>query len=364
MIRTLQRLLDVPPGLADPARVLVADVDLPPHKFSKIEELAGFQQAILRRASALPGVRSAAFVSTIPLDGRYQAVLSFLLPDRPPPPPGQGPEAEVVWATPGYLQTLGIPLLRGRNLEDTDDARSHKVVLVNEAFTRRYGEPRRIKSFLDNDDEWEIVGVIGDVHTQGLDQAPKPQIIVPFGQNPVPFMRLAARTSGSPMDLAPLLRTEVLTVDRDQPFAHPRTLASVVSESVGQRRFQMLLLSLFGAVAVILAALGIYGVMAYSVTQRSREFGIRMALGAQAGEVLRMVVARGLWLALLGVALGIPAALLLTKALGAALYEVSATDPLTFAAVAALVVCVAALASFLPARRATRVDPATPLRAE
>ncbi|HUJ27390.1 MAG TPA: FtsX-like permease family protein, partial [Myxococcales bacterium] len=193
----------------------------------------------------------------------------------------------------------------------------------------------------------------------------KPLIVIPSGEWPVQFMRLAVRAAGSnPLDLAAPLRTEVMAVDRDQPFNNPRTLQAVVSDSVGQRKFQMTLLTIFGAVALVLAALGIYGVMAYSVAQRAREFGIRMALGAQASEVLRMVVAGGLRLALVGVAIGVPAALLVTRALAAALYDVSATDPLTFAAVAFAVTAVAALASFLPARRAMRVDPATPLRAE
>lgn len=376
MIRTLQRLLSVPVGLADPARVLVADVDLPSSKYARDEQIVGFQQDLLRRASALPGVKAAAFASAVPLDGRWAAVLAFQLTDRPRPPPSESPDAEVVWATPGYLDALGIPLLRGRNLADTDTVKSQRVVLVNEAFARKHfggGDDalggalgRRLDHFLGEDkDAYEIAGVIGNVHTQGLDKDPQPQIVVPFAQFPVSFMRLAVRSTGPrPLELAPLLRTEVMSIDRDQPFAHPRTLAWVVSDSVGQRRFQMTLLTLFGAFALALAALGIYGVMAYSVAQRSREFGIRMALGAQASEVLRMVVGGGLRLALAGVAIGVPAALLVTRALKAALYQVSAGDPLTFAAVALAVTAVAALASFVPARRATRVDPATPLRAE
>jgi putative ABC transport system permease protein len=276
----------------------------------------------------------------------------------------------MVWASPGYLKALGIPLLRGRDISAGDMVPSQRVVLVNEAFVRKYfpgGDAigHHIDHFLGKDsDTYEIVGVIGDVHTAGLDKKPAPQIMMPNAGYPVPFMRMAVRASGRAMDLAAAVRTEVMSVDRDQPFAHPRTLQSIVDASVGQRRFQMLLLTLFGAVAVVLAALGIYGVIAYSVEQRSREFGIRMALGAQASEVLRMVVAGGLRLALAGVLLGLAGALALTKALGAALWQVSATDPLTYALVAALVLLVAAFASWVPARRVTRVDPMGPLRAE
>ncbi|HET7788297.1 MAG TPA: ABC transporter permease [Myxococcales bacterium] len=371
MIRTLQRLLDVPVGLADPARVLVADVDLPPQKYPRDDQVNAFQTEVLRRVQALPGVFSAALASNIPLDGRYFAILGFQIADQPRPPPGQGPEAETVWATPGYLKTLGIPLLSGRELASTDTAKSPRVVLVNEAFVRKYlpgGDAigKRLDHFQGKDeDAWEIVGVIGQVHTSGLDKAPEPQIVVPNAQSGVPFMRLAVRaSSGRPMDLAGLVRTEIAAVDRDQPFAHPRTLEWVVSQSVGQRRFQMLVLTIFGVVAVTLAALGIYGVIAYSVEQRAREFAIRMALGAQASAVMRMVVGGGLRLALIGVLLGLAGSLALTKAIGASLWQVSATDPLTFTLVAALVLAVAAFASWVPARRVTHVDPMGPLRAE
>jgi putative ABC transport system permease protein len=369
MIRTLGRLLDVQMGVADPARVLIADVDLPPQKYEKNESIVGFEEQVLRQVTTLPGVTAAAFASTIPLDGRYFAILGFEFVGQPPAPPGQGPEAETVWASPGYLKTLGIPLLRGRDLAAGDMVPSQRVILVNEAFGRKYfpgGDPigHRIRNFVNDRDSFEIVGVIGNVHAVGLDKEPAPQIVLPNAGSPVPFLRMAVRTSGRALDLAAAVRTEVMSVDRDQPFAHPRTLESIIDNSVGQRRFQMLLLTLFGAVAVLLAALGIYGVIAYSVEQRSREFGIRMALGAQASEVLRMVVAGGLRLAVIGVGLGLAGAFALTKALGAALWQVSATDPLTYALVAALVLLVAVFASWVPARRVTRVDPMGTLRAE
>jgi putative ABC transport system permease protein len=371
MIRTLVRLLDVRTGMsADPAHVLVADVTLPSARYPDTPSMQSFQNRLLERAAVLPGVQGATLVSGVPLDPRFQAVLSAEIEGEPAPRPGDAPEAEVNWVTPGYLETLGIQLVQGRPLSSADTATSGQVVLVNQAFVRKYlpgrdAVGRRLVNFRGNDDKgWTIVGVIGDVHTQALDKLPQPMILVPRSQWAQPYMRVLLRTSGNPMALAPLLRTEVLALDKDQPVANPRTLENVISDSVGERRFQMTLLTGFGLVALLLAAVGIYGVVAYSVAQRSREIGIRMALGAQGSSVLRMVVGSGLRLAILGVVLGLLAAFALTHALERALYGVSATDPLTFAAVSALLLGIAALASWAPARRATRVDPMVSLRAE
>jgi putative ABC transport system permease protein len=295
--------------------------------------------------------------------------LSFHIGGLPPPLPGERPAADVVFATPGYLETLGIPLLRGRDIAPSDSAKTHGVVLVNQAFVRKYlgggdGVGRLITNFANEGDSWEIAGVIGDVHLHGLDRAAGPLLVVPFAQAEVPSMSIAARTDGPPLAVVSRLREAVLAVDKDQPLGKAQTLERVISASIGERRFQLLLLSVFGAVALVLAALGIYGVISYSVAQRSREIGLRMALGAQTSQVLRMVVGGGLRLALLGVALGLLGAFALTRALQAALYRVSAADPLTFAAVSVLLLVVAALAAWVPARRAARVDPMTPLRAE
>jgi putative ABC transport system permease protein len=371
MIRTLVRLLDVRTGMsADPAHVLVADVTLPHARYPDTPGMQSFQNRLLERAAALPGVQGAALVSGVPLDPSFQAVLSAEIEGEPAPAPGEAPEAEVNWVTPGYLDTLGVQLLQGRPLSASDTPTSGQVVLVNQAFVRKYlkgrdAVGRRLVNFRGPDDKgWTIVGVIGDVHTQALDKLPQPMILVPRSQWAQASMRVLLRTSGNPMTLAPLLRTEVLALDKDQPVANPRTLESVIADSVGERRFQMTLLTGFGVVALLLAAVGIYGVVAYSVAQRSREIGIRMALGAQGSSVLRMVVGSGLRLAVAGVVLGLLAAFAVTHALERALYGVSATDPLTFAAVAALLLGVAALASWAPARRATRVDPMVSLRAE
>ena len=369
MIRTLAVLLDVRTGLASPERVLMADLDLPEAQYGN-DRVATFAQQLLQRVSAVAGVRSSALLTNVPLDPRTQSALGFRLEGGEQPPPGQTPKAEAVWATPGYLETMGIPLLRGRDLRWTDSNSTPRIVLVNEAFVRRHipnGEPlgRRVLDLLAPNDAWEIAGVIGDVHTKGLDLAPAPLVVIPLLQFPVTFLRIAVRAEkGDPLQLLPPLRAEVLALDKNLPMSAPQPLSQVVIDSLGERRFQMTLLSVFALVALALAALGIYGVMAYSVAQRSREIGIRMALGAAPRRVLGMVVAGGLRLAAAGVGLGIIGALAATRVLSALVYGVSTTDPLTLASTAAVLIVSAALASWIPARRATRLDPTLSLRAE
>jgi putative ABC transport system permease protein len=369
MIRTLARLLDQPTGLSDPAHVFVASVDLPADKYSK-EKIVAFQRQLLPRLQALPGVKSAALASNVPLSGWVNSLLSFKVAGEPPPPPDANPEVEMVMTTPGYLSTVGIPLLRGRDLTASDNEKAPKVVLVNEAFGRKYLDGRdpigrHILQMFGDDNDAEIVGVIADVPTRSLDRKPGPLVLAANAQMPARYMLAVMRTSSPrPLDLLPLLRTEVMAIDKDQPVTNPRTLDQIVADSVGERRFQMFLLTLFGSVALLLAAVGIYGVMAYSVAQRYREIGIRMALGARSSQVLRMVVSSGLRLAVIGVGIGVIGAVAVTQALKAALYQVSATDPITFVAVSLLLLGVAALASWAPARRAARVDPMVPLRAE
>jgi len=361
-------LLAVPVGVGDPGHVLVADLDLPEEKYGKDEQIRAFQAEAVRRISTLPGVRSAAFASTVPL-GSTEGSLAFEIEGAPPRPAGQLDAASVVWATHDYLRTLGIPLLRGRDFVSTDVEGAPGVVLVNQAFERKFfpGQSaldhvilklgRRIKTA-------RIIGITGDVRAQALDKNPEPQIIIPLEIWPWPYDRIVVRTAGDPIAATPLLRTEVLAMDKDQPLGNPRTLEQVMSSSLGERRFQMTLLALFGGIALTLAALGIYGVIAYSVAQRSREIGIRMALGAPAAQVERMVVGAGLKLAGLGIGLGAIGAFALTRSLQTVLYQVSALDPVTFLSVAALLAGVAALACWAPARRAARVDPMLSLRAE
>src|SRR3954465_3475442 len=367
MIRTVRSLLAVPLGLHDPAHVLVTDLDLPDEKYGKPELVRAFHSEALRRVSALPGVRSAAFASNVPLEANGS--LAFTIEGAPPRPAGQLDAASMVWAPHGYLTTMGIPLLRGRDFESTDVEGAPGVILVNQAFERKFfpGQSAEGHVILDLGRQLKtarIVGVIGDVRTQALDKTPEPQMILPLEIWPWQYDRLVLRTSGDPSAAIPLVRTEVLAMDKDQSLGNPRTLEQVLSASLGERRFQMTLLALFGGVALTLAALGIYGVIAYSVAQRSREIGIRMALGAPAAQVERMVVVSGLKLAGIGIGLGAMGAFVLTRSLQTVLYQVSAVDPATFLSVAVLLAGVAALACWAPARRAARVDPMLSLRAE
>ena len=370
MIRTLSGLLEVPSGLAAPERVLVADLDLPPSRYPA-ERIFALAQNLMERLQAEPGTRSAALMTSVPLDPRARNEFGFALEGGEPFPPGQSPKAEILWATPGYLTTMGIPLVRGRDFAWSDVRTAPHVVLVNEAFVRRLipqGEPlgRRISEVLGpGNDPWTIAGIIGDVHTKGLDRAPAPLIVVPLMQYAVPGLRVAMRAgNGDPLSLLPALRADVAALDADLPLSAARPLSQIVNESVTEQRFQMRLLTVFAVLALALAALGIYGVTAYSVAQRAREIGIRMALGADSSLVLRMVVGGGLRLALAGVGLGVIGAIAATRVLASLVYQVSTTDPLTLATTAAVLIGSAVLASWVPARRAVRVDPAISLRAE
>jgi putative ABC transport system permease protein len=366
MVRTLGSLLDVPTGLAGAERVLVADLDLPKARYPD-QRIVQFAQELMQKVSAAPGVRAAALMTSVPLDLRARAEFGFAL-EGDASPPGQSPKAEMVWATPGYLETMGIPLLSGRELRWTDVKSAPHVVLVNEAFARRFMPKgsvlgKRVTELLGpGNDPWEIAGVIGDVRTRELDRAPGPMMVVPLLQYPVASLRVALRSAqGDALSLVPALRAEVLSLDKDVPLSSPQRLDRVVTESVSGRRFQMTLLGVFALVALALAAIGIYGVVAYTVAQRSRELGIRMALGADAALIRRMVVGSGLRLAGLGVALGALGALACTRVLASLVYQVSTSDPATMAATASLLIGIAALASWVPARRATKVDPAISL---
>jgi predicted permease len=369
MVRTLSGLLDVQSGLAAPDRVLVADLDLPQARYPD-QRIWGFAEELVQRLSAVPGVAGSTLMTSVPLDSRTREEHALDLEGSDELAAGPPPRAEVVFATPGYLTTLGVALLSGRDLRGSDTMNSPHVLLVNEEFVRRYlprAEPvgRRIKQILGPNNPWEIVGVFGDVHTRGLDAAPQPMVMVPLLQWARPQLRVAVRaTAGAPQQLLAPLRAEVLALDGDLAVSRPQVLASVVSDSLGDRRFQMTLLGLFTLVALALAGQGLYSVTALSVAQRTREIGIRMALGADRALLMRMVVGGGLQMALLGIALGLGGALVATRVLASLLYGVSTSDPLTMTATAVLLLVAATLASWVPAMRAARVDPAVSLRTE
>ncbi len=278
--------------------------------------------------------------------------------------------------SPSFFETLRIPLLRGRYLTDQDREGTRPVAVVDQEFVRRYwpgeeplgkrftfGPPDGVSDTTRN--EWiEVVGVVGHTAHEGLDADARLQLYLPYRQAAQPFMAIAVRTQGSPERYVNLVREAVRSVDPDQPISDANDMGELLSRSVGQRRLSMMLLSLFSGIALVLASVGIYGVMSYSVTQRARELGVRIALGADRSDVLRLVLRQGMGLALVGIGIGLGAALGLTRLIESQLYGVAATDPLTFALVAGVLAATALLANLIPAFRAMRMDPAVVLREE
>jgi len=316
-------------------------------------------------------VDSAGLTFGLPLSGQG-FVLSFKVIGNPEPPPNAEPSAQVRVASAGYFGTMGIPLKRGRAFNDADRQGAPRVLVISEETARRFfpgADPigKRIEFGWTRDGDrlaGEIVGVVGDVRQRSLSAELTPHAYVAFEQWPLDELTVVMRTRTDPATTLRAAHAVVESLDRDLPVYDAFTLESMVSRSLGQPKFYLLLLTVFAAVAVVLAAVGIYGVMAYSVQQRTREIGIRMALGASADRVVAMVVRRGLTLVVAGVALGTAGAYALTRMLRSLLFGVSARDPLTFAGVAVLLGVVALLASWIPARRAARVDPLAAMRAE
>ncbi|HEV2915195.1 MAG TPA: ABC transporter permease [Pyrinomonadaceae bacterium] len=369
MMKSFWRLQHVNLGF-NPENLLTMYVSLPQTRYPEQSQAALVQQRIVERISALPGVASAASVSILPLSGGNSCD-GVMIEGRPAATASDVPCVEVRSISPDYFRTMGVPLVRGRALNDHDTSDAPAVVVVNESLVRRLfpGEDplgRRINhSAPDKPQVWrEIVGVVGDIRHFGPDAEARPEFYEPQLQAPNWGTGLVVRASGDLTNLAAAVRGEVRALDPDLPVYNLKSMEELVSETVAQPRFRTLLLAIFAAVALLLSATGLYGVMNYWVTQRTREIGVRMALGAQARDVLRMVVGQGMILAAIGVAVGLVAAFGLTRLINSLLFNVSATDPLTFACVALALCVVAFLASYLPARRATKVDPMVALRYE
>ncbi|HEX8290318.1 MAG TPA: ABC transporter permease [Pyrinomonadaceae bacterium] len=367
MVRSFVELMRVPSGF-NAANVLTMKLALPGLKYTKDEQVAGFYAQALESIAAVPGVEAVGATTTLPLGGGDQTT-EVLVAGRPAPAAGQRPEVSFRDISPDYFRALGIPLLRGRTFTERDDGGSPGVAVLNETMARRlFGAPeaalgQRLTD-ADGKNEREVVGLVGDVRHAGLDAEPKAEMYVPFTQEASNSMTLVVRTASDPASFAPAMRARLLAIDKDEPAYDVRTMERVVAESVSQRRLTMLLFGLFAALALALATIGIYGVMSYTVSQRAHEIGVRVALGAQRRDVLRLVIADGMALTLGGVVLGLAAAFALTRLLASLLYGVKATDPATYAAISLLLATVALLACYLPARRATKMDPLTTLRAE
>ena len=323
---------------------------------------------MLFRSRGTAGVESAAMVSFLPLTG-HNFDNSFDVVGRPPHPPDNRDYALVRFVDPQYFRVLGIPLLSGRSIGEHDRLGSRRSIVLSESMAKRHwpntspiGE--HLMVYMGEDQApWEVVGTVGDVRTS-IAEEPQPTMYFPYAQFPYRFMVLTVRTHGDPQSMIETIRNTVAILDADQPIYQTRTLANLIDTNLVPWRFSMMLLCMFAAMALLLAAAGIYGVMAYLVAERTHEVGIRMALGAQPHDVLRLVVGQGAKLALIGVISGLLASLALTRLMSNLLFDVSTTDPLTLSVVALVIAFVVLAACYIPARRATRVDPMITLRYE
>ena len=368
MMRSFLRLTSVDPGF-DPRGVLAATVPLAGARYATDEQRLAFFRRLTTQVSSLPGVKSASAINHLPLGGDVWT-FNFTVEGRPAPPGAERPSAVYRVVRPDYFRTMGAALLKGRDFTERDDASSHGVVIVNEALARRQWpgeEPlgQRITVGGGGINPREVVGVVRDLKQGEWSSEPKPEMYLPHGQAASPRgMTLVVRASSDLSGIEPLIRREVWAIDKDLPVSQVMGMDEVVAESVGQQRFNTLLIGGFAAVALLLAAAGVYGVMSYAVAERTHEIGVRMALGARGLDVLGMVIRQGLVLTLFGLAVGLAGALALARVMTGILYEVSTTDPLVFGGVAAALTLSALMACYIPARRATKVDPMLALRHE
>ncbi|HEY0321330.1 MAG TPA: ABC transporter permease [Pyrinomonadaceae bacterium] len=374
LIRSFWQLQTVDPGFGS-ENILTARLWLPqPNQpetgpYFKHERRAQLYRQVIERVAALPGVQSVGGVSQLPLDG-VQPTNSFTIEGKSSDPT-EVRAAQSMLASPGYFNTLGIPLIKGRLFTEQDDEKAQPVAVVNQTLAQRFfpgedpvGKRIQMRSTRTQAPWVTIIGIVHDVKTEGLDVETKPQVYQTVLQASNLSLALVIRTSSDPGALSEVVRREVRAVDSDLPVFGVRTMEQVMAKTVSQRRFAMVLLGVFASIALALSATGLYGVLAYSVSQRTREIGIRMALGASPGDVLRMVIAQGLILTFAGVAVGLAGAFVVTRFLSSLLFGVSPRDPVTFACITLLLSVVALLACYVPARRATKVDPMIALRYE
>ncbi len=368
LVKSFARLQQENPGFR-PGGVITARLQLPRAKYDQPEKLVAFHDAAVGALRALPGVRDVGVTDILPFTGNNSQG-SYASPDIIVPPGAPAPHGQMRSVDSGYLKALGLTLLRGRWIEETDTARSQQVVVVDRLLADKYWPGKdaigkRLSRGSDEKNYFVIVGIVAPVKVQNLEEnTTKETIYFPFAQQPGPTFVLVVRTDGDPAALTASVRNAVRSADPEQPIFDVKTMADRMVDAAQPRRAPMLLLSLFSAVALLLAALGVYGVLAFSVAQRTSEFGIRLALGATAGDIARLVLRQGSILVLVGVTAGLAGYLALSRIVAQLLYGVAATDPATLALAPLVLALVALLACYLPARRATKVDPMIALRAE
>ena len=370
LMKSFMRLLDVKPGF-NPEHVLTLDVQLPdvaPSRYERRDEQSAFFQQLMTRLQALPGVESAGAVLSLPLSGAYEGTDVILEGEESEAFDGQRPNADYTIVTPEYFSTLRIPLLQGRYFTAQDKQDAPLVIIVNDTFAARIwpGENPIGKRFRPGLEEKprEVVGVVGTIKQLTLDSDARSAMYMPHLQAPTAGLTVLVRTRGEPLSMAAAVRQEIRALDKDVPVAQVQTMEKVLGASVAQPRFSMLVVGLFAALALVLSAVGIYGVMAYAVSRRAHEIGVRMALGAGANQVLKLVLKDGMTLAFAGIAVGLLGAFALTRLMASLLFGIGAKDPVTFISVAAFLAFVAFIACYIPARRATKVDPLVALRNE
>ena len=372
LIRSFAKLSRVDPGF-NPEQVLTLGVTLLPNKYPEDEQVATFYSQVLERSATLPGVISMSAITGLPVSGN-DTTDNFTIEGRPAIPKEAEPLTEYWVVTPGYFQSMAIPLLAGRDFSETDTKKSPNVVVINDEFRRRHfglENPlgHRLKLQGQERDPLLIVGVVGDTRNIALDAQPRAAAYVPFLQDPLSknyarSLTIVARTKSDPGTVAGSLRATLTSMDKSVPVYAVKPMTEYLRDSLSRRRFNTVLLSAFSGLALVLAAIGIYGVISYGVTQRTHEMGIRMALGAKRRDVLTLVVRQAMVLALGGVGIGLLASFGLTRLMKGLLFSVSVTDPITFVVIAVLMTLIALLACLIPARRATKVDPMVALRYE
>jgi putative ABC transport system permease protein len=375
LMRSFQRLQQIQPGF-DYKNILTLRVALPLMKF---EKAGPFFQEVANQIEAVPGVESVGAITQLPLsdesdESPFKSLRTIMrISDRPTPEKGNEPRSEVRCVTAGYFRTMRIPMVKGREFTEEDVVGKPGAIIINEALALREWPDENpigkkmsigIRHYSYEPREWEIVGIVRNVRHFSLDAEPVPEMYVPHHQQQWPFLTFTIRTTSDPMTLVNAIRKQIWSVDKDLPVSKIQTMQSLVDQQVAQPRFYLKALAIFAGVALVLASVGIYGVMSHMVTQRTHEIGVRMAMGAQNRDVMTLMIRQGVALILISALIGLASASAVTRIMRGLLYGVSSTDPLIFVVTPLLLIGVAVVASYIPARRATKVDPQVALRYE